>query len=474
MNEARRQKREEDKEYDKQCEHNDLGEASVRDLSSNRVAVIDEWVTEESTRDPTTGYVANADQQKFLIIIAKRMKEEARDLMEGCIGNSEPLSLLCMGGPGVGKSYISKSMRRLFDKMNYEDKIHYQFAAYQAVVAEQLDGDTLHHFAGVGVGKQTDPSSKRAMNNLRWLIIDEVSQVSADLLASVEANLRVPMQDCGTYKIGLSGRVRDYGGINIVYIGDFMQLPPVRATSLDTIPPRLFPTPFSMPNDEIEHALELLWSGVTEFVELTIQERCKDYWYMAVQQECRVGNLSERNHKFLHGLPTGVPGCWMDNVQGSTCSAKCAVQEQECGECIAERERRCRVFDSGIMKGRDNRMASDEFRNAVAIVANNDLKDQICKQGTAQFARDTGQRLLWSYAVDQVKNVELAERADLRSKQNEWLQYADNKCDGLIGSLPLAIGATSKVLPEKTERFLWQVPPCASLLCIWIGLGSPC
>ena len=170
--------------------------------------MIDEWVIEESVQ-------ANTDQQKFLHVIATRMKEEARDLMEGCVCNSEPSSLLCMGGPGVGKSYISKAMRRLFDMVKYEDTRHYQFAAYQAVVAEQLRGDTLHHFAGVGVGKSSDPSNKKPKNNLRWLIIDEISQVSADLLAQVEANLRTPMQECGgTYKVAPSGRVRDYGGIN--------------------------------------------------------------------------------------------------------------------------------------------------------------------------------------------------------------------------------------------------------------------
>ena len=57
----------------------------------------------------------------FLNIIAKRMKEEAQDLMEGCVGNSEPLSLLCMGGPGVSKSYISKAVRRLFDMGGYRN-----------------------------------------------------------------------------------------------------------------------------------------------------------------------------------------------------------------------------------------------------------------------------------------------------------------------------------------------------------------
>jgi hypothetical protein len=41
------------------------------------------------------------------------------------------------------------------------------------------------------------------------------------------------------------------------------------------------------------------------------------------------------------------------------------------------------------------------------------------KQGTAQFARDTGRRLLWSYDVDVVSIVDLTEREDLRGKQNK-------------------------------------------------------
>ena len=47
----------------------------------------------------------------------------------------------------------------------------------------------------------------------------------------------------------------------------------------------------------------------------------------------------------------------------------------------------------------------------------------------------------WSYDVKVAKNVDLlAERKDLRERQNDWLQYPDNKCDGLLGGLPFAIG----------------------------------
>ena len=94
-------------------------------------------------------------------------------------------------------------------------------------------------------------------------------------------------------------------------------------------------------------------------------------------------------------------------------------------------------------------MQDAEFKDAVAIVPNNDLKNEICKRRMAQFARETGQPLLWSYAVDKVMDTDLMEDENLRSKQNEWLQYPDNKCDGLMGSLPLAIGICISSSPTR-------------------------
>ena len=43
------------------------------------------------------------------------------------------------------------------------------------------------------------------------------------------------------------------------------------------------------------------------------------------------------------------------------------------------------------MENRDTRMQDAEFKGAVAIVPNNDLKNEICKGRMAQFARETGQ-----------------------------------------------------------------------------------
>ena len=43
-----------------------------------------------------------------------------------------------------------KLLKELFeDELGYENGLEYQMVALQAVMAEQLDGDTLHHACGI-------------------------------------------------------------------------------------------------------------------------------------------------------------------------------------------------------------------------------------------------------------------------------------------------------------------------------------
>ena len=53
---------------------------------------------------------------------------------------------------------------------------------------------------------------------MRWLIIDEISQVTAELLAQCEHNVQCMMQANGTYKNGPDG-VHPWGGLNVLYVG---------------------------------------------------------------------------------------------------------------------------------------------------------------------------------------------------------------------------------------------------------------
>ena len=70
----------------------------------------------------------------------------------------------------------------------------------------------------------------------RWLFIDEISMVSAQLLAEIDAKLRIIMTQVNTLKKGRAGEDRPFGGLNVVFVGDFWQLDPPHGGSLADIP----------------------------------------------------------------------------------------------------------------------------------------------------------------------------------------------------------------------------------------------
>jgi hypothetical protein len=87
-------------------------------------------------------------------------------------------------------------------------------------------------------------------------------------------------------------------------------------------------------------------------------------------------------------------------------------------------------------------LCADEtkFKAAIAIVANNDLKHEICKVRAAAYARRTKQRIVWSPATDYAAVECLSSDPELMKKKEEWLQLHNRKCAGLWGMVPLVKG----------------------------------
>ena len=69
----------------------------------------------------------------------------------------------------------------------------------------------------------------------RWLIIDEISMVSAKLLAQMDLKMREVVRDIGTHKLK-KGQTRSFGGLNVLCSGDFWQLDPPDGGFLGGIP----------------------------------------------------------------------------------------------------------------------------------------------------------------------------------------------------------------------------------------------
>ena len=103
-------------------------------------------------------------------------------------------------------------------------------------MATQIGGDTLRHALrinacaakghGTNVAAASLENLARQMLRWRWLVIDEISMVSARLLAEVDSRLRMARRGVGTNKQGEHGEQRPFGGLNVIFVGDFWQLDP--------------------------------------------------------------------------------------------------------------------------------------------------------------------------------------------------------------------------------------------------------
>lgn len=129
------------------------------------------------------------------------------------------------GPGGAGKSYLIKKIK---DDLETREQKHAVCALTGcAAVLLNCCAKTIHSWAGIGIANGTDQDiidkalrNKKANTNwktTRTLIIDEVSMMSLKIFDVLN-------------KIGQSSRrnyAQAFGGIQVIFIGDFFQLPPV-------------------------------------------------------------------------------------------------------------------------------------------------------------------------------------------------------------------------------------------------------
>jgi hypothetical protein len=187
----------------------------------------------------------------------------------------------------------------------------------------------------------------------RWLFIDEVSMVGAKLLAELDMKLRAVMSDVGTMKKDRAGADRAFGGINVVFVGDFWQLDPPSGGSLGSIPGEYLRRGRQFdPKPDIAHGQAILWGSgkgsVQGMTELTDCVRTEDEWLLQVQNEMREGELSKDSWNFLHGRHTEVPGSYVNSrlcCKSNACWKTWKTSRKECSICQRERKSKHRVMN---------------------------------------------------------------------------------------------------------------------------------
>jgi len=129
------------------------------------------------------------------------------------------------GEPGAGKTHtINQYTAWCRDK-----GVRYAVTASTGIAATHINGTTIHSFCGIGIKDKITEQDLRnieaksyVVNNILncdVLIIDEISMLDANTLDNIERILSY------IRKTTLQGLA--FGGIQMIFVGDFYQLPPV-------------------------------------------------------------------------------------------------------------------------------------------------------------------------------------------------------------------------------------------------------
>jgi ATP-dependent DNA helicase PIF1 len=199
------------------------------------------------------------------------------------------------GPGGTGKSHLIE----LIVKSLTQNMRKVEVVAATGTAAQQVNGQTLNAFFGFGIPRAVEDFKKisstaqqiERLTSLDVLIIEEVSMVSGELLDNIDPIVR-----------RVRGREHEpFGGIQIVFVGDFFQLPPVRERAA------VAPEPKDARAPKVQHFLNRgyafeskAWLALNvEMHELTRSFRQSDQVFVSALNEVRYGRLGPETQALL-------------------------------------------------------------------------------------------------------------------------------------------------------------------------------
>lgn len=263
----------------------------------------------------------SAEIEKAEEIHFEDLNEEQRKAAELIL---EGRNMFITGNAGTGKTFLVKHVIQELIKRHGEEGV--AVTAPTGIAALNLNGQTIHSFAGIGLAEgEKDHLIKKAMRSpntmekfqkCKVLIVDEISMLDKKIFEVID----------GIAKVSRESNL-PFGGIQVVVVGDFFQLPPVRADRMklpdhETTNEPPHPNPILHPNNKQQSTAQSLTkkvdnkknaSRMLEFcfqspvwieaglhraeswILLTkIERQSGDLEFIKYLNEIRIGHLSER------------------------------------------------------------------------------------------------------------------------------------------------------------------------------------
>lgn len=198
------------------------------------------------------------------------------------------VNVFLTGEPGAGKTHTINRYIEWLRERGVEPAV----TASTGIAATHVGGMTIHSWSGIGVKKrltdwdieniQAREKTAKRIYEAKILIIDEISMLDADTLESVDAVLRALRQP-------VMQESRPFGGLQVIFVGDFFQLPPVSR------------------GDSVRFAFDSdAWKAANPVVcYLSEQHRQEDAKFLDLLNAVRRNAIEPHHHETLRGRMKG-------------------------------------------------------------------------------------------------------------------------------------------------------------------------
>ncbi len=180
------------------------------------------------------------------------------------------------GRAGTGKSTLLQHFRDSTKKA-------LAVIAPTGVAAVNVKGQTIHSFFNFKIDvtpdtvKKIRPRDKSIYKKLDAIVVDEISMVRADILDCMDIFLRIHGKN----------RSLPFGGIQMIFIGDLYQLPPVVKYREKAIFSEYYKSPYFFDSKVFSNGLDM------EFIELEKVYRQKDERFLNILNAIRNNSASD-------------------------------------------------------------------------------------------------------------------------------------------------------------------------------------
>ncbi len=206
-------------------------------------------------------------------------------------------SLFITGRAGTGKSTLLKYFRR-------ETKKNMVVLAPTGIAALNVGGQTIHNFfrfpidiTPQKVRDRSKPRNAKLYKKLEMIVIDEISMVRADIMDCIDTYLRHFGPQVG----------EPFGGVQMIFIGDLYQLPPVVGDREREIFADFYETPYFF-------SAQVMRDFDFRVIELEKVYRQKDGDFIALLNRVRDNRVTDRDLAVLNARLNAANGHSGDGI----------------------------------------------------------------------------------------------------------------------------------------------------------------